>query len=137
MSLLFDVKNLTVRRGGVHILRSVNWSVRKGEHWAILGANGSGKTSLLKTITGYMTPTDGEIYLLGEHFGDSDWRELRQHVGCGAAPASPISCTMRTTALKSWPGKKAMIGYWGRITKAEGCSGETLLPPPAASPLRS
>lgn len=127
MSLLFDVKNLSVRRGSVHILRSVNWSVQKGEHWVILGANGSGKTSLLKTITGYMTPTDGEIYLLGEHFGDSDWRELRMHVGVVSASISHLVHEEDNGLEIVAGGKKAMIGYWGRITKTEATQAMKLL----------
>lgn len=127
MSLLFEVKNLSVRRGGVHILRSVNWSVRKGEHWVILGANGSGKTSLLKAITGYMTPTDGEIYLLNEHFGDSDWRELRQHVGVVSASISHLVHDEDNGLEIVAGGKKAMIGYWGRITKEEAQQAKRLL----------
>lgn len=127
MSVLFDVKNLSVRRGRVHILRSVNWTVKKGEHWVILGANGSGKTSLLKTITGYMTPTDGDIYLLGEHFGDSDWRELRQHVGVVSASISHLVHEEDNGLEIVAGGKKAMIGYWGRITKEEAAQARRLL----------
>ena len=73
MKVLFDLRNLSIHRSGVHILDGVNWQVKAGEHWVILGANGSGKTSLLKALTGYMTPTRGEITLLGEEYGGSDW----------------------------------------------------------------
>jgi len=45
MSLLFNVKNLSIRRAGIRILDGINWTVNAGEHWAILGANGSGKTN--------------------------------------------------------------------------------------------
>jgi ABC-type molybdenum transport system ATPase subunit/photorepair protein PhrA len=44
---------------GRRMLDGINWTVYAGEHWAILGANGSGKTSLLKALTGYMTPMGG------------------------------------------------------------------------------
>ena len=100
-NILFQVRQLSIRRGDTHILRDVHWTVRPGEHWIILGANGSGKTSLLKAITGYMTPTEGEITLLGEEFGDSDWRELRHHIGIVSAS---ISLMRKTPHWKSWPG---------------------------------
>ena len=46
MSPLFSVKNLSIHRAGIRILDGINWIVNVGEHWVILGANGSGKTSL-------------------------------------------------------------------------------------------
>ena len=49
------------------ILHDVNWRVECGQHWVILGANGSGKTSLLSALTGYLMPTSGEISVLGEN----------------------------------------------------------------------
>src|SRR5262245_38196153 len=67
------VQGLSVRRGRTLILSKVEWRVRRGEHWVVLGANGSGKTSLLSVLTGYLTPTEGEIQLLGRVFGESDW----------------------------------------------------------------
>ncbi len=59
MSPLFIVRNLSIHRAGIRILDGVNWIVNAGEHWVILGANGSGKTSLLKALTGYMAPKGG------------------------------------------------------------------------------
>src|SRR6202041_2410033 len=77
---IFEVTTLRVEREAV-ILHEVNWRVEQGQHWVILGANGSGKTSLLSALTGYLMPTEGEISLLGESYGHSDWRELRKKVG--------------------------------------------------------
>ena len=54
------ISQLTVERDAP-ILNAVDWAVAHGEHWVILGANGSGKTSLLSTLTGYMPPTTGAI----------------------------------------------------------------------------
>src|SRR5260221_13876641 len=79
--VVLDVSALGIVRNGVRILRAVNWRVERGQHWVILGANGSGKTSLLNALTGYLMPTEGEIELLGQPYGESDWRELRTHVG--------------------------------------------------------
>jgi len=79
------VERLRIRRGDTEILREVSWRVEHGEHWASIGANGSGKTSLLSALTGHLTPTDGEIVLRGRRFGHADWRELRQQAG----PVSP------------------------------------------------
>jgi iron complex transport system ATP-binding protein len=114
-SLLFQIRNLTVRRDQTYILRAIDWTVQQGEHWVILGANGSGKTSLLKTLTGYMTPTDGEITLLGEEFGDSDWRELRKRVGVVSASISHLVHEEDEAIEVVVGGRQAMIGVWGPV----------------------
>lgn len=77
---VLSVRDLTVRRGQP-ILRGLTWTVQRGEHWVILGPNGCGKTSLLGALTGYVTPTAGEVSVLGATYGRTDWRELRKLVG--------------------------------------------------------
>ena len=54
---VLEVRDLQVRRGKTMILNRVSWRVERGQHWVILGANGSGKTSLLSALTGYLTPS--------------------------------------------------------------------------------
>ena len=73
MTLLLEVSGLTVRRGRAEILRGLDWRVRAGEHWVILGANGCGKTSLLRTLTVYMAATAGDFAVLGRRYGREDW----------------------------------------------------------------
>jgi len=63
---ILDIDGLSISRSGTVILSRVSWRVRPGEHWVILGANGSGKTSLLAALTGYLMPTAGEIFALGQ-----------------------------------------------------------------------
>lgn len=119
MSLLFKVKNLSIRRAGIRILDGINWTVNAGEHWAILGANGSGKTSLLKALTGYMTPTAGQITVLGEEYGESDWRELRKRIGVVSASISHLVHDEDAGLEIVAGGSQAMIGYWGKISRSE------------------
>src|SRR5471032_37471 len=80
-STILNVRGLRVERGATVILDDISWRVKRGQHWAILGANGSGKTSLLSALTGYFMPTSGDIFLLGKTYGQSDWRELRKKIG--------------------------------------------------------
>ena len=75
------VRDLRIRRGDTLILRGLDWAIAPGEHWVILGANGCGKTSLLAALTGYLSPTAGEIAVLASTYGRTDWRELRTRVG--------------------------------------------------------
>ena len=77
---IFEVEKLRVEREAV-ILREVNWRVECGQHWVILGANGSGKTSLLSALTGYLMPSSGEIRIGAARFGANDWRDVRKAVG--------------------------------------------------------
>ena len=83
---VLEISNLRIQRGGTLILDNVSWRVERGEHWVILGANGSGKTSLLSALTGYLMPTSGEIFLLGKIYGQSDWRELRKKSALSVRP---------------------------------------------------
>lgn len=76
MTPILDVANLQVTRGRTAILRGVNWRVHPGEHWVLLGANGSGKTSLLKSLTGFLSPTAGEITVLGRRYGERDRKSV-------------------------------------------------------------
>ena len=77
---VIEISHLTVYREQP-ILDDINWTVHQGEHWCILGANGSGKTSLLKTLMAYFAPTSGTIRISGKSYGKYDWRLLRRHIG--------------------------------------------------------
>ncbi|NMO36445.1 ATP-binding cassette domain-containing protein [Streptomyces sp. GMY01] len=63
------------------ILDGVDWTVRPGEHWALLGANGAGKTTLLRLLGALMHPTTGTVEVLGGRLGRIDVRELRARIG--------------------------------------------------------
>ncbi len=79
--MIVEMKEVFWYRGESLILRNINWLVRTGEHWAIIGLNGSGKTSLLNMINGYIFPSKGEVTVLGKRFGACDLRELRKSIG--------------------------------------------------------
>jgi iron complex transport system ATP-binding protein len=119
MPVLLDVSDLRVTRGRTAILRGVSWRVHSGEHWAILGANGSGKTSLLKSLTGYLPPTSGTIAVLGATYGASDWRDLRLHIGvvmsAFVAAIPPAEVALDTVIS----GKYAQLDLWHRISRAD------------------
>ena len=127
LETVLSVANLRIERGGTVILRDASWRVQRGEHWVILGANGSGKTSLLSALTGYLTPTRGDISLLGKTYGQSDWRELRKNIGL-------VSSSIRQRMADDEPaletvasGKYAMINFWGRVTRTEQIQARKML----------
>jgi len=75
-----ELREVSYVGNGKTILRSINWSVRSGEHWAILGPNGSGKTTLLKIACGYIWPNaGGEVYRRGRLL--TNLPELRKSIG--------------------------------------------------------
>jgi len=61
-----DVQDLHVRYGRVHAVRGVSLHIDSGEIVAVLGSNGAGKSSLLKTVMGLQTASDGQILLGGK-----------------------------------------------------------------------
>ncbi len=115
---VLEISNLRIQRDGVVILDDVNWCVERGEHWAILGANGSGKTSLLSALTGYLMPTAGEIFLLGQNYGQSDWRELRKKIGLVSSSVRQMMADDEPAIETVASGKYAMIDFWGRLSRA-------------------
>ena len=116
---VLSVKGLSILSRGFKILDDVSWRVERGENWVILGANGSGKTSLLAALTGYLAPTLGEIELLGMRYGAADWRALRTRVGIVTSAIHPLMMSGEEPALKTVAsGRFAMLGFWGDM-KAE------------------
>jgi iron complex transport system ATP-binding protein len=127
MKPVLEVTGLRVERGTTAILRGVDWRVGTREHWVILGANGSGKTSLLKALTGFLSPTAGEFSVLGRRYGAADWRELRLHIGVvtSAFTASiPLSEVTLDTVVS---GKYAQLDLWHAGTRADRAAALRLL----------
>ena len=78
---LISMNNVTLKRQGKTLLNNLNWQVSKGEHWAILGLNGSGTTTLLKLIMAEYWSSDGQVEVLGTKFGQGDIPQMRQKIG--------------------------------------------------------
>ncbi|WLR51960.1 ABC transporter ATP-binding protein [Bacillus tianshenii] len=78
---ILSIEHATIRKDGKTLLNDVSWKVKQGEHWAILGLNGSGKTMLLNMINGYTWPTSGTVQVLGKTFGTYPLGELRKSIG--------------------------------------------------------
>ncbi len=118
-TVVLSVENISVTRDTVPILKSVNWRVLAGEHWVLLGANGSGKTSLLSVLTGYLMPTRGDFSLLGKIYGESDWRELRKKIGIVSSSVRQMMAEAEPAWITVASAKTATIDFWGTPTRAE------------------
>lgn len=124
---ILSVSCLSILRSGTAILNQLDWSVLPGEHWVILGPNGSGKTSLLSALTGYLAPTRGTIRVFNQQFGRTDWRELRKRIGL-------VSSAIRQQMEDGEPalrtvvsGKTATIDVWGALSKEDASKASDLL----------
>ena len=108
---LLELKDVTYALNGKNILDRVSWTVKPKEHWAILGANGAGKTSLLKIVCGDLWPNrGGEVYRNGEALLDLSM--LRRSIGWVTStllPDIPRGEVVLNTVVS---GKYAQLGLW-------------------------
>ncbi|UOQ44217.1 ABC transporter ATP-binding protein [Halobacillus salinarum] len=80
--MVVELENVSLRRGDRWILKNINWHIEQGEHWVLLGLNGSGKTFILNLLNAYTFPTQGEVNVLGLQFGKTYLAErLRKQIG--------------------------------------------------------
>ena len=63
---VLELKNITMKFGGVTALNEVNLVVKKGEILALIGPNGAGKTTVFNVITGVYKPTSGDVVFQGQ-----------------------------------------------------------------------
>lgn len=63
---VMEMKNITLRFGGVVAIRDISFDILEGEIRAIIGPNGAGKSSMLNVINGFYHPQEGEIWFHGE-----------------------------------------------------------------------
>ncbi|MCL2864375.1 MAG: ABC transporter ATP-binding protein [Lachnospiraceae bacterium] len=71
---MLEIKDLEVYYGMIHAIKGISFVVNEGEVIALIGANGAGKTTILHTITGLLTPKQGEVL-----FEDTDITKVPAH----------------------------------------------------------
>ena len=76
MSQILDFRNVDLFYDHVHALRGVSLSVNEGETVALIGANGAGKSSILRAITGLRKIRKGEIFYSGQRIDGKDPADL-------------------------------------------------------------
>ncbi|MEN6479177.1 MAG: ATP-binding cassette domain-containing protein, partial [Anaerolineales bacterium] len=63
--MLLQVENLHVSYGAIHAVQGISFDIQQGEIVALIGANGAGKSTTLRTISGLLRPTEGDIIYQG------------------------------------------------------------------------
>ena len=76
--VILDVKNISLRFGGVKALTDISFDVREHEIRAIIGPNGAGKSSMLNCINGVYTPSEGSITFRGQTFSHMNSRQVAE-----------------------------------------------------------
>jgi ABC-2 type transport system ATP-binding protein len=75
-----EVRNLTVRFGDFAAVNRISFSVSRGEIFGFLGANGAGKTTVIRVLCGLLRPTEGVVRVAGAGFVDGE-RAIKSRVG--------------------------------------------------------
>jgi iron complex transport system ATP-binding protein len=76
MMLALEVKNLSLKLGHRRLVTGLNWQVRQGEFWCVLGRNGAGKSTLLHALSGLQSIDDGSVWMMGRSVKDLTLTEL-------------------------------------------------------------
>ena len=76
---MLKVEDMHVFYGAIHAIKGVSFHVDEGEIVALIGANGAGKSTILKTVSGLMHPRSGSISFMGQSIAHTDAYKLVRH----------------------------------------------------------
>ena len=76
---MLKVEDMHVYYGAIHAIKGVSFEVGEGEIVALIGANGAGKSTILKTVSGLMHPRSGSISFCGDDIARTDAYKLLRH----------------------------------------------------------
>lgn len=117
MKKILDIKDLCFVADKQIILKDINWSVNEGERWVLLGANGSGKTSLLSTICAYNTPSSGSMSVAGKTYSEYEWQKVRERIAIVSAHLNRQINAEELALETVVSGEFAMLNLWGNVSK--------------------
>ena len=110
--------NLTIGYSAKHsvkvVAEGISDTLRSGELTCLLGENGVGKSTLLRTLSGFLPPLSGDIAILGKPLGDYKERELATVIGVVLTERTNLQ-NMTVTELVGM-GRSPYTGFWGRLS---------------------
>ena len=118
MTRLLEIRGLNTYYGESHILRDVDLTVEKGEMVCLMGRNGVGKTTLLKTVIGLLKPRRGELVLNGEGL-ERQPPHRRARAGVGYVPQGREIIPHLTVEENLMLGMEALPGGLVRHSKID------------------
>ena len=87
---MLKIDDIHVYYGAIHAIKGVSFEVKEGEIVALIGANGAGKSTILKTVSGLMHPRSGKIEFMGQDISHVDSYKLLSEINKQAAKAGRI-----------------------------------------------
>ncbi|MDR0846133.1 MAG: ABC transporter ATP-binding protein [Lactobacillales bacterium] len=116
MEKIVEFTHVDLIRDGKHLLKDINFTLTPGEHMAILGLNGSGKTLMLRLISGNLWPSNGSLVVLDKKFGETSIPELKKRIGFVSSALSYQLDEGETAEMIALSGKFASIGIWEKYS---------------------
>ncbi|MCW5693697.1 MAG: ABC transporter ATP-binding protein [Pseudolabrys sp.] len=132
---MLDVRNVSRRFGGLLAVSGVSMSVREGSITALIGPNGAGKTTLFSVISGFLKPSDGEVFYDGDDVTGAPSHKLaRRGIGRTFQIVQPFAGltvreNIRVGAYLRHRGRDAAIAAAEQVAREVGL--EALLDTPA------
>lgn len=108
--ITIELKNLNKNFGEIRAIKDFNLTAEKGQIIALLGPNGAGKSTLMNMITGYLTPSSGEIKILGRNIEQYPL-EVRRNIGF-LSEGAPLYPDMSVAAFLAYMAE--LRGFFGR-----------------------
>ena len=124
---MIKVENLSKSYGDINAVKSINFELNDGEIVGFLGANGAGKSTTLKVMTGYLTPTSGSVYVNDLEI-QTNTLEIQKHIGY-LPELNPLYPEMRVYDLLEFTGNirnitgKAFKNSLARVVEQCGLKG--------------
>jgi iron complex transport system ATP-binding protein len=125
---VLELRGVRLVHGDRVVITDLDWTVRPGERWVVLGRNGSGKTSLVRIASLYLHPSAGEVHVLGEQLGRTDVRALRRRVGVASSSlAQQLRPALTATEVVMIAKNAALEPWWHRYDDTDRARAHALL----------
>lgn len=111
------INGLTIGYGKKVVANNINASIQKGELTCLLGANGVGKSTLLKTLSGFLGKLDGNISIMGKEMDTYSPKELSTTLGVVLTD----KCEVRNMSVREivGMGRSPYTSFWGALSKED------------------
>jgi iron complex transport system ATP-binding protein len=120
VTVALALRDVGLARDGRWILDGIDWEVRAGERWIVLGPNGSGKTSLVRIASFQTHPSRGEVEVLGQLLGRVNIWKLRNRIGlASSALADQLRPTLRAIDVVMTAKNGALEPWWHTYDDAD------------------